>query len=92
VEFNTLDLEPDLNTVVRSYSAIHALSVYLILQVVPPVWPSLFDTPFLFENRLFDHGAQNAERHGDSVVVIAVNANSGLEFWDGFPVNFEAVV
>ena len=92
MEFNTFDLESDLNEIIRSSSKVRAPSAYLILQVVPPVRPSLLDTSFLFENRLFDHGTQNAERHGDTVVVVTVNADSGLEFGDGLPVNLEAII
>jgi len=92
VEFDALDLEPDLIRVVRSYPRVHALSIYLVLQVVPPVRPSFLNTSFLFEDRLLDNGTQNAECHSDSVVIITVNADSGLEFGDGLPVNLEAIV
>lgn len=91
-EFDALNLEPDLNESVRSYSKVRMLLIYLILQVVPPVRPSLLDTSFLFKNRLFDHGSQNAKCHSNSVVVITVNADSGLEFGDGLPINFKAIV
>lgn len=65
---------------------------YLVLQVVPPVRPGLLDTSFLFKNRLPGHSTQNAECHGDSVVVVTVNANPSLEFRNGHPVNLETIV
>ena len=92
MKFDALDLEPNLSRVVKSHTRVRAISIYLVLQVVPPVRPSLLNTSFLFEDRLLDHGTQNAERHSDSVVVVTVNADSGLEFGDGLPVNLEAIV
>lgn len=92
MKFNTLDFEPDLNRVVRLCCEVRAFSVYLILQVVPPVRPSLLDASLLFENRLFDDCTQNAKRHCYSVVVVTVNAGPGLEFGNGLPVNFETII
>ena len=92
MKFDALDLEPDLNRVIRSYTTVHSLSAYLILQIVPPVRPRLFDTSFLFEDRFLDHGTQNAECHSDSVVVITVDVDSSLKFVDRFSINLEAIV
>lgn len=92
MEFNTVDFEPDLNRIVSWRSGIHAFLLYLVLQVIPPVWPGLFDTSLLFENSLLDYGTQNTECHSDTVVVVTVNADAGLEFWNGLSVNLEAII
>jgi hypothetical protein len=45
---------------------------YLVLQIIPPVGPRLFDATFLLDNRIWYNGTQDAERHRDTVVVIAM--------------------
>jgi len=52
---------------------------YLILQVVEEVGPGLLDTTLLLDDGLLDDTRQDAERHGDTVVVVAVNRGASLE-------------
>ena len=51
---------------------------YLILEIVPEVGPGLFDTSFLLDYGLFDDTSQDTERHGDSVIIVAVDRSTSL--------------
>ena len=68
-----------------------ALPTDLILQVVPPIRPSLLHTPFLLNDSIFHNSAQNAKRHGHTMIVVAMNANTLLELLDRFTVDLETV-
>lgn len=64
----------------------------LVLQIVPPIWPRLLDAALLFNDRALNDGAENAEGHGNSVVIVAVHADTTLQFLDGSTDDFKSVV
>jgi hypothetical protein len=65
---------------------------YLVFQVIPPVWPCLFYTALFFDDRLADYGSEYAKRHCDTVIIVAVNANSAFEIGHRFAVYLEAII
>ena len=64
----------------------------LILQVIPPVRPSLVHASFLLNDRVLDSRAQNAEGHGHTVIIIAVDASVLLELFDMSTIDFETIL
>jgi hypothetical protein len=71
---------------------IRELEIYLVLQVIPPVWPRLFDTALLFDDRLINYSSKYAERHRNAVVIVAVDADATLLISYRFAIYFEAIV
>lgn len=64
----------------------------LVLQIVPPVRPSLLDTALLLDDTVLDYTAQDTEGHSDTVVVVAVNAAAFLQLGNGLAVDLESIV
>ena len=58
-------------------------NAYFSVQVIPPVGPRLLDASLLFEQGSLDDGTQNAERHRDTMIVIAAYAHVliQLRYW-----------
>jgi hypothetical protein len=54
-------------------------STHLVLQVVKEVRPGLLDTSLLLNDGLLDNTRQDAKRHCDTVIVVAVNRGASLE-------------
>lgn len=51
---------------------------HLILEIVPPVRPSLLNAAFLLDNSILNDGTKNTESHCDAMVVIAVDTRALL--------------
>lgn len=56
--------------------------VYLVLEIIPPVGPSLLNTTFLLDNGVLDGSTKNAERHSNTMVIVAVDASTLLQLLD----------
>ena len=65
---------------------------HLVFEVIPPIWPRLFDTALFFEDRLLHHGTKHAECHRDTVIIIAVDADALLKFNYRLAVYLKAVI
>ena len=65
---------------------------YLVLEVIPPVGPGLLNTALLLEDGVLDHCAEHTEGHGDTVVIVAVDAAAVLEFLERLAVDLETVI
>jgi len=64
----------------------------LILQIIPPVWPRLLDTTLLLDGCVWHDGTQDAERHRNAVVVIAVHAHATGEGAEWATVYLEPII
>jgi len=74
-KLNTINGDSDLR--VSSFCAT-TCKTYLVLEIIPEVWPGFFDTSFLFDDGLLDDTSQDTESHGDSVIIVTVNRGSSL--------------
>ena len=68
------------------------VKLYLVDEVIPPVGPRLLHTALLLDDCLLHRASQHAERHRDTVIVIAVHADTLLELGDRLPVYLQAIV
>ena len=66
--------------------------LYLVLEVVPPVRPRLFDAPLLLENSTRDDSSQDAECHSHAVIVVTVDTNVLLVFGNRLSDDFQTIV
>ena len=66
-------------------------AVYLVLQVVPPIGPRLFDTPFFLDDGTTDDSSKHGKRHGNTVVIIAMNGSAVFETGERSPINDDPV-
>lgn len=62
---------------------IGAIETYLVVKIIPEVRPSLLDTSLLLDDCFLDDARQNAECHGDTVVVVAMNRCTSVEGFVG---------
>jgi hypothetical protein len=67
-------------------------NIYLVLKIIPPIGPSLLDTPLLLNDSVFNHGAKHTERHRDSMIVITVHTNTALELRNRLSNNLESII
>ena len=65
---------------------------HLVLQIVPPVRPSLLDASSLLDDGSRRDRSENGEGHGDSMIVVAVNADVLEESLDLDSMNDDSVV
>jgi hypothetical protein len=65
---------------------------YLVLQVIPPIRPSFLHTSLLLKNGVLDGSTQYAEGHGDTVIIVAMDADAFFQFWDGSAGDLQTVV
>lgn len=65
---------------------------YLVLEVIPPVGPSLLNTTFLLDNGVLDGSTENTESHSDTMVIIAVHTNALFELLDRTSVDLQPIV
>lgn len=91
VQLYALNLEADLRTVLSINIQQEILVADLILQVIPPVRPSLFNASLLLNDGAVDNCAQNTEGHGHTMVIVAMNASALPEVLYGFAIDFEAI-
>ena len=68
------------------------VKLYLVNEVIPPVGPRLLHTALFLDDSLLHRAAEHAERHRNTVIVIAVHADALLELRDRFPVYLQPVV
>jgi hypothetical protein len=61
-----------------------ASKTHLVVKIIPEVGPSLLDASLLLDDCLFDDARQDAECHGDTVIIIAVNRCASGERFVGF--------
>jgi len=64
---------------------------YLAFEVIPPIRPCLFNTALLFKDHLLYNGSKHAECHRDTVIIIAVNADTLLKFSYRLAVHLKAI-
>ena len=65
---------------------------YLAFEVIPLIRPHLFDTALLFKDRLLYNGSKHAECHRDTVIIVAVNADTLLKFSYRVAVHPKAII
>ena len=65
---------------------------YLVLEIIPPIRPSLLDASFLLDDGALNDRTQNTESHCDSVIVVAVDAGTFLQLRHRLSVDFESIV
>ena len=64
---------------------------YLVDEVIPPVGPRLLDAALLLDNSTSDGRSEDAERHRDTVVIVAVHTNAFPQLPDRFAINLQAI-
>jgi hypothetical protein len=68
------------------------LNIHLVLKIIPPIWPSFLNTSLLLDDSICNNGAQNAESHGYTVIVITVDTDAMLELRDRLSDDLKTVV
>ena len=92
-KFDTLHFEANLsNQRQRVVGTAILLASDLIGEVVPPVGPSLLNATLLLDDRIFNHTAQDAEGHRDTMIIVAVDAGAFLQFRDGLAIDLQAII
>lgn len=66
--------------------------VYLVLEVIPPVGPSLLDTTFLLDDGVLDGSTKNTESHSNTMIIVAMDASALLELLDRTSINLQPIV
>lgn len=46
---------------------------YLVLQVIPPIGPRLFDTPLFLDDGAIDDSSKHGKGHRDTMVIITMD-------------------
>src|SRR6266404_5635383 len=63
--------------------------IYFVLQIIPPIWPCLFDAALLFEDCLINDSTKYAECHSNTVIIVTMNADATFEITNWLAVYFE---
>lgn len=58
---------------------------YLVLEIIPEVWPGLLYTSLLLDHGLLYDATEDSESHSYSMIIIAVYTSASLELIEGFP-------
>jgi len=64
----------------------------LVLEIIPPIRPSLLYASLFLNDRIFNHRTQYAERHGDTMIIIAMNTDTPLQLYYRPSSDLEAIV
>ena len=67
-------------------------SAYLVLEVIPPVRPGLLNTSLLLDDSPADDSAENAERHGHAMIIVAMHTNAILQLRNGLANDLQAII
>ena len=67
-------------------------TIHLVLEIIPPVWPCLLNASLLLDDSVFDHTTKDAERHRNTMIVIAMHTGTLFQLGDGFSVDLKSIV
>lgn len=67
-------------------------SAYLVLEVIPPVRPGLLNTPLLLDDSPADDSAENTERHGHAMIIVAMHTNAILQPRSGLANDLQPII
>ena len=65
---------------------------YLVLQVIPPIRPRLFDAPLFLDDGAIDDSSKYGKRHRDTMVIVTMNRSAILESGERAAINDDPIL